>query len=48
MSGLISMLETVVLAQSEQPDMVPIDMMWKHITSLDLVEAVTFVAFGVV
>jgi hypothetical protein len=48
MSGLIGILQTILVAQSGPSDMVPVDVMWKHITSLDLVESVTFVAFGVV
>ncbi len=48
MSGLIGILQTILVAQSEQSDVVPVDVMWQHITSLDLVESVTFVAFGVV
>jgi hypothetical protein len=48
MDDLICTLQTVFLAQSEQQEIVPIDLIWKHVTSLDIVEAVTFIAFGTV
>jgi len=49
MNSLISTLHTILLLQAEeQQGVVPIDLIWKHVTSLDLVEAVTFIAFGTV
>jgi len=48
MDNMICTLQTIFLAQSEQQEVVPIDLIWKHVTSLDIVEAVTFIAFGAV
>jgi hypothetical protein len=50
MDGLISTLQMVLLAQAEQQQtqVLPLDVMWQQITSLDLVEAVTFISFGAV
>jgi hypothetical protein len=48
MNNLIDTLQAAVVIQLTQQAVVPIDLMWKHITSLDLVEAVTFIAFGTV
>jgi hypothetical protein len=43
-------LYTILLLQTEEPreGVVPIDLIWQHVTSLDLVEAMTFIAFGTV
>ncbi len=48
MNNLICILQTILLAQSEEQEVVPIDLIWQHVTSLDVVEAVTFIAFGTV
>jgi len=51
MNGLIDVISQIAaMAQQEtaQPPTVPLDVMWKHITSLDLVEALTFISFGAV
>ena len=48
MNNLIYILQTILLAQSEEQEVVPIDLIWQHVTSLDVVEAVTFIAFGTV
>jgi len=48
MNNLICTLQTILTAQSEQQEVIPIDLIWKHVTSLDVVEAVTFIAFGTV
>ncbi|MBN1360052.1 MAG: hypothetical protein JW993_05645 [Sedimentisphaerales bacterium] len=34
--------------EPSQPDLVPFDVMWKYISSLGLVEALTFISFGTV
>jgi hypothetical protein len=38
----------LLAAESSEEGAVPLDVIWQHITSLDLVEAVTFISFGVV
>lgn len=48
MNSLIYTLQTFVVAQLAEQDVVSMDAMWEHITSLDLVEALTFIAFGTV
>ena len=48
MSSLIDAIQTVVVTALAQQKAIPIDEIWKHVTDLDLVEAVTFVAFGTV
>jgi hypothetical protein len=48
MNSLIHTLQILIIAQSEQQEVVPIDLIWKHVSSLDIVEAVTFIAFGAV
>lgn len=48
MSSLIDVMRTVVVTGLTQQKVIPIDEIWKHVTDLDLVEAVTFVAFGTV
>lgn len=52
MNGLIDILQTTLAAaqpaQSAQQSIVPLDEVWKHISTLDLVEALTFISFGVV
>jgi hypothetical protein len=49
MNGWMDILQTVlVAAQPEQQDVVPLKVVWDHISSLDLVEALTFISFGVV
>jgi hypothetical protein len=35
-------------AETSAGGIVPIDLIWKHVTSLDLVEALTFISFGAV
>jgi len=51
MDGLVSILQTALLAAQTQQtngDVVPLKMIWEHISTLDLVEALTFISFGVV
>jgi len=52
MDSLISTLQAILVAsaQSEQQaePVVPFTLMWHHVTTLDLVEALTFISFGVV
>lgn len=50
MDGLISTLQIVLMAEAEQQQtqVLPLDLMWQHITSLGLIEAVTFISFGTV
>lgn len=53
MDSLISMLQTVLAAPAQSGQQahftVPFfDVLWEHITELDLVEALTFIAFGTV
>jgi hypothetical protein len=45
--SLISVLMAASQKASEQP-LVPMDKVWKHISSLDVVEALTFISFGAV
>jgi hypothetical protein len=52
MDSLISALQTVLVApaqsgQQPQPA-VPFDLLWQHVITLDLIEALTFIAFGTV
>ncbi|MEN6578947.1 MAG: hypothetical protein ABFD90_21565 [Phycisphaerales bacterium] len=52
MNGLIDILQTILTAaqpaRSAQQSVVPLEEIWKHISTLDLVEALTFISFGVV
>jgi hypothetical protein len=52
MNSLITALQTVLVApaQSEQQanSIVPFDILWQHVNTLDLIEALTFIAFGTV
>jgi len=50
MNGLTDTLQIALLAaqQSTEKDLVPLKMIWEHISKLDLVEALTFISFGVV
>ncbi len=53
MNSLLSILQTVLMASAEagqqQPEpIVPFDVLWQHVNTLDLVEALTFIAFGAV
>jgi len=52
MDSLISILQSVLTAsaqsgQQTQP-VVPFDVLWQHVTTLDLIEALTFISFGTV
>ncbi len=52
MNSLISILQTVLTApaqsgQQAEP-IVPFDVLWQHVNTLDLIEALTFIAFGAV
>src|SRR4030042_1557256 len=49
MIDLISILQIVFVAQeAAKPSTAPLAVMWQHIISLQLVEALTFISFGVV
>ncbi len=49
MNGLMGILQVALMAQPpEEQKVVPLDVIWQHISSLDLVEALTFVSFGLV
>jgi len=55
MSSLVGILQTaLILAQqaAQQPEtqekVTPLATMWQHISTLDVVEALTFISFGVV
>jgi len=49
MNGLIGILHTVLAAaQPAEQGVVPLEVIWKHVSSLELVEALTFISFGVV
>jgi hypothetical protein len=49
MNSLASILQTVFLAEEAAPAQVePFQVMWQHISTLDLVEALMFISFGVV
>ena len=52
MNSVISILQTVLMAPA-QPDqqtnsIIPFDTLWQHVNTLDVVEALTFIAFGTV
>jgi hypothetical protein len=52
MDSLISILQSVLIApaqagQQTQPAL-PFDVLWQHVTTLDLIEALTFISFGTV
>ena len=52
MNSFISILQTVLLAPAQSGQQanspMPFDVLWQHVTTLDLVEALTFIAFGTV
>ncbi len=50
MNGLIDILQVALVATQDaaKQSIVPLDVVWKHISTLDLVEALTFISFGVV
>ncbi len=50
MNGLIYILQIAVMGEPavEQPELVPLEVIWQHVTSLDLIEALTFISFGAV
>ncbi len=52
MNGLIDILQVVLTAaqpeQTAQPSLMPLEEIWKHVSTLDIVEALTFISFGVV
>ena len=50
MSCLTILAQAAGTASREAADegLVPIDLIWDHVTSLGLVEALTFIAFGTV
>ncbi len=50
MNGLTDILQIALTAaqQPAQQDIVPLKIIWDHISSLDLVEALTFISFGTV
>ena len=53
MMDCVTILAETVLAASQRPEeaeeaIVPIDMFWQYITSLNILEALTFISFGAV
>ena len=52
MNGLISMMQVALIAAQEaveqQEAVPPLEIIWQHVTSLDLIEALTFISFGAV
>lgn len=53
MMDCVTILAETVLAASQKPEeveeaIVPIDMFWQYITSLNILEALTFISFGAV
>ena len=50
MNGLTEILQTALVAtqQSADKSLVPLKAIWEHVSKLDLVEALTFISFGVV
>jgi len=52
MNNLLSTLQTVLMAPAQSGQqahsVVPFDVLWQHITTLEIVEALTFIAFGTV
>lgn len=50
MHSIVDILQTVITAMISQSSgqILPLDVIWQHITSLETVEAVTFVSFGAV
>lgn len=54
MDSLVSILQTVLVAvgqtaqQAAPADATPMNVVWHHITTLDVVEALTFISFGIV
>ena len=52
MNGLVNILQIVLMAAQQQPaepqDVAPLKVVWEHVSTLDLVEALTFISFGVV
>jgi len=50
MNGWIDILDVALVAaqRTAEQSIVPLEVVWKHIITLDLVEALTFISFGVV
>ena len=52
MNNVISILQSVLMAPAQSSQqahtVVPFDVLWEHVTTLDIVEALTFIAFGTV
>jgi len=55
MNSLVGILQTVLVMaqqtaqqQAAQPKVTPVSIMWQHISTLGVVEALTFISFGVV
>jgi hypothetical protein len=46
--NILSVLVSAAGQKASQQSVVPMDQLWKHISSLDLVEALTFISFGTV
>jgi hypothetical protein len=46
--NLMSVLVLGAAEKASQHNIIPMDQVWKHISSLDLVEALTFISFGTV
>jgi hypothetical protein len=46
--NLVSVLMTAAQQKTSQQPLIPMDQLWKHISSLDIVEALTFISFGTV
>src|SRR5512136_261402 len=47
-SNLLSVMVLAATEKAAQQNIIPMDQVWKHISSLDLIEALTFVSFGTV
>jgi hypothetical protein len=47
-TNLMSVLVLGAAEKAPQHNLIPMDQVWKHISSLDLVEALTFISFGTV
>jgi hypothetical protein len=45
---ILAQAATTAGAKASQNEIIPMDAIWKHVTSLNLVEALTFIAFGAV
>jgi hypothetical protein len=52
MDSLLIAVQTLLVAQAkagqQTKSAVPFDLLWQHVTTLDLIEALTFIAFGAV